>query len=193
MKIGGTDPWRHRARRGSVSVEMALVFAFFLLPLLLGTVDFAYIMSARVQLNSALQAAELFAWANPDNAANAAALAKVVSGGSQVAPITLPSPPTMTYTCLQTDGSQTPATITMNAGYSQSDLATSSASQDLSTQSVPAKSISIGNGIGTAACSSGFVQSNVTYTLRNTIQLPLYLPGVGTTSTETVTGTVWIR
>lgn len=181
------------ARRGSVSVEMALVFSFFLLPLLLGTVDFAYIMSARVQLNSALQAAELFAWANPDNATNADAVTQVVNGGSRVVPITLPSQPTMSYTCLQSDGSQTQATITMNSGYSSSDLATSSASQDLSAQSVPAKSISIGDGIGTASCSSGFVQSNVTYTLRNTIGLPLYLPGVGTRHTETVTGTVWIR
>lgn len=193
MKSGRSTLRGCAGQRGSVSVELALVLSFFFLPLLLGTVDFAYIMSARVQLNSALQAAELFAWANPDKAANAPAITKMVNAGSRIVPITLPSQPTMSYMCLHSDGTRSPATITMNAGYTQGDLTTSRASQGLNAQAVPAKEMSIGNGMGTASCSSGFVQSMVTYTLRAKINLPLYLPALGTRSTETVTGTVWVR
>lgn len=193
MKSSRSTVRGRAGRRGSVSVELALVLSFFFLPLVLGTVDFAYIMSARVQLNSALQAVELFAWANPDKAANGAAVARVANAGSRVVPITQAAPPTMSYTCLRSDGSRTPATITMNAGYSRSDLATSGASQGLGGQAVPSKAISIGNGMGTASCSSGFVQARATYTLRDKINLPLYLPGIGTHSTETITGTIWVR
>lgn len=180
-------------QRGSVTVEIALVLTFFLLPLLVGTVDFAYIMATRVQLNSALQAAEMFAWANPDSASDSTAINTLLNGNPAVVQITQSTPPTMSYTCLQQDGSTTAATLQWNTGYSSSSLATTQASQGLSTQAVPASSESIGNGMGTASCGSGSVQANVTYALSATIDLPISLPVLGGQSVQTVTGTIWVR
>lgn len=180
-------------RRGSIAVEIALILSFFLLPLMLGTVDFAYIMSARIQLNAALQTAEVFAWANQDEAADGPDIAPILNGGSAVAQISQPSPPTMSYSCLQNDGSVTAASVVMNSGYSSADLATPQASEGLAEQKVPASSESIGKWMGTATCSAGSVQANVTYVLSTTISLPVYLPSIGTQSVQTIRGTIWVR
>lgn len=51
-------------RRGSVTVEFALVTTFFLLPLLAGAADFLTIITAQAQLNTALQALYSYAWSN---------------------------------------------------------------------------------------------------------------------------------
>jgi hypothetical protein len=53
--------------------------------------------------------------------------------------------------------------------------------------------MSIGNGMGTASCTKGNVQVEVTYTLSSTVTPPFYLPVIGTKNRQTVTGTVWIR
>jgi Flp pilus assembly protein TadG len=59
-----------RHRRGSVSVEFALVSLFILLPLFGGGADFVLIMTAQAQLRTAVQALDYFAWTNPDEANN---------------------------------------------------------------------------------------------------------------------------
>jgi Flp pilus assembly protein TadG len=59
-----------RSRRGSVSLEFALVSVFILLPLFAGGADFVLIMSAQAQLRTAIQALDYFAWTNPDEANN---------------------------------------------------------------------------------------------------------------------------
>jgi Flp pilus assembly protein TadG len=59
-----------RNRRGSVSVEFALVSVFILGPLFGGGADFVLIMAAQAQLRTAVQALDYFAWTNPDEANN---------------------------------------------------------------------------------------------------------------------------
>ena len=50
-----------RRRRGSVSVEFALVSVFILGPLFGGGADFVVIMAAQAQLRTAVQALDYFA------------------------------------------------------------------------------------------------------------------------------------
>jgi Flp pilus assembly protein TadG len=59
-----------RRRRGSVSVEFALVSVFILGPLFGGGADFVVIMAAQAQLRTAVQALDYFAWTNPGEANN---------------------------------------------------------------------------------------------------------------------------
>jgi Flp pilus assembly protein TadG len=59
-----------RSRRGSVSLEFALVSVFILLPLFAGGADFVLVMAAQAQLRTAIQALDYFAWTNPDEANN---------------------------------------------------------------------------------------------------------------------------
>jgi Flp pilus assembly protein TadG len=68
-----------RSRRGSVSLEFALVSVFILLPLFAGGTDFVLIMSAQAQLRTAIQALDYFAWTNSDEANNMTDAGYIVS------------------------------------------------------------------------------------------------------------------
>lgn len=57
-------------RRGSASVEFALIAVFFLLPLLAGAADFIIIITAQAQLNTALQSLLYYSWTNQSQAAS---------------------------------------------------------------------------------------------------------------------------
>ncbi len=59
-----------RSRRGSVSLEFALMSVFILFPLFAGGTDFVLIMAAQAQLRTAIQALDYFAWTNPGEATN---------------------------------------------------------------------------------------------------------------------------
>jgi Flp pilus assembly protein TadG len=61
---------RRLGRQASASVEFALMATLFLLPLLLGGMDFVVIISARAQLNLTLQAMFYFAETDPTVANN---------------------------------------------------------------------------------------------------------------------------
>lgn len=183
-------------RRASVSVELGLVVAFFFLPLAAGTADFLLVLTSRTQAAAALRTAEVFAWTNPsrstDKTAIDAALALAASG--RLATVSEAAPPRLSYACLQADGTTTPATITYNPGYSSADLATAAASKGLADQPVPSTSEAIGNGtIGTASCSSGYVQANVTYDLVATVPIPIPLPPFGDSWTNEAKGTIWVH
>jgi len=62
----------HSDRRANVTVELALVTTFILLPLLAGAADFISILTARAQLNTAMQALLYYAWTNNAAAQSAA-------------------------------------------------------------------------------------------------------------------------
>jgi Flp pilus assembly protein TadG len=51
-------------RRGSVSIEAALVTTVFLVPLLLGSVDFATVLATYFRVHRAQEAAVFYAWGN---------------------------------------------------------------------------------------------------------------------------------
>ena len=61
---------RRGGQRGSVTIELALVTALFLLPLTVGSVDMLFVLTQRFQMHRALQSLYFYAWANPNNANN---------------------------------------------------------------------------------------------------------------------------
>lgn len=79
-----------RNRRGSVSVEFALVSVFILGPLFGGGADFVLIMAAQAQLRTAVQALDYFAWTNPDNLTDAGFIISLINQQSDYK-ITLPA------------------------------------------------------------------------------------------------------
>ncbi|WP_298285104.1 TadE/TadG family type IV pilus assembly protein [Acidocella sp.] len=93
----------HRDRHASISVEFALISTLIFLPLLAGGVDFTSILSAKSQMNTAMQSMLYYAWANDShltsnnvvaqNTANASAQSAVLasSGSGSVFNITLAS------------------------------------------------------------------------------------------------------
>ncbi len=103
-----------RDRRGSVSVELALVSAFFLIPLTLGGWDGLFALAARYQTNAALHTLYYFAWSNPSDATNTADLQTLLGAINQtaIAPISLSTnyPRSPPPECLQPDGSSTATT-----------------------------------------------------------------------------------
>jgi Flp pilus assembly protein TadG len=155
-----------RSRRGSASIEFALISTFIMLPLFAGAADLISIISAQAQLNTAMESLYSFAWANPTEAANATqmnALIGVINGqaGSSFHQLSLPATnnagganPAIAYDCIANNAA-TP-------GYA-------------SVNSLPGK------------CSTGQTQQiNATYQLNSTV----FLPVPGDTLTLTATGTV---
>ena len=100
------------ARRGSVSIELALVVSLFLFPLTAGCLDSLYLLVVRYQANQVIQSIYLFAWANPTQSNNSISISNVINldNKSALEPFSLAEAPATTTTCLQSDGSSTPAT-----------------------------------------------------------------------------------
>ncbi len=109
-----------RERRGAASVEMALVSLFILFPLLAGMIDFMFLLNARYQIDSALESFDLYAWNNPDDAGNVAALAGLLANVNQHSPtrITFPDGRADTST------SYTPAMALSGSGSTQTIIVT---------------------------------------------------------------------
>ncbi len=100
------------SRRGSVSVELALVVSLFLFPLTAGCLDSLFLLIVRYQANQVIQSIYLFAWANPTQSNNSISIGNVINldNKSALEPFSLAEAPAATTTCLQSDGSSTPAT-----------------------------------------------------------------------------------
>jgi Flp pilus assembly protein TadG len=89
-------------RRASVSAEFALTAVFFLLPLFGGSVDMVEYISAKAQLNTALQALYYYALTTPSAATTQADTAAVVAlMSSSLHPVTLTSS-SLAYDCIAT-------------------------------------------------------------------------------------------
>lgn len=99
-----------RCRRANISVEMALIAAFVLMPVLAGGVDFLQLIAAKAKLNATLPAFYAFAWNNPASATNTSQLAGILSIINQQSgsPVTFPDGlatgatsyhPAVTYGC----------------------------------------------------------------------------------------------
>jgi hypothetical protein len=101
-------------RRGSVSVELALVSAFFLLPLTLGSIDMLFVLTQRFQMHRALQSLYFYAWSNPANAGNQTDVQSALTTAAQstIAGVTLASAPTTTYDCASNQQSASPSALT---------------------------------------------------------------------------------
>lgn len=139
-------------RRGTVSVEFALVSVFFLLPLLLVCWDGMFVLIERYQINVDLHDLYYFAWSNPHQATVTASVTDFLTALNRdaAAPVTLPSgfQPSLSYDCLRSDGSTSPA-----------------------TQSAA------NNGTQLEACSTGTLETMATYQLTAIVDLPVPIPG----------------
>jgi Flp pilus assembly protein TadG len=141
---------RRLGRRGSISVELALTVVFILFPLLAGGADFLELMTAKAQMNTALEGFYAYAWNNPGDATDVSQLSGILSAINQqsLPQITFPDgradsstsyQPVVTYQCR--------ATPTANP----------------TTQSTP--------------CPSGNVQqASITYSVATKVVLPVPLP-----------------
>lgn len=155
-------------RRGSVSVELALVSSFFLIPLTLGAWDGLFALGARYQVNAALHTLYFYAWSNPTTATSSANLNTLLGAINQtsIASIALSdsAPPLITYNCAQSDGSSEAATAITNS-----------------------------NGIVTESCSSGTLAMTVSYTLVGTVGLPFSVPWFANPTILTLAGSVRVQ
>lgn len=158
-------------RRASVSVEFALISVFFLMPLLAGAVDFACIVNARAQLNTALQALIYYAWTNNSAAQSNAG---TTSGGETTLITAINSASIFHITYSSSSSSLKYACVTSSNG----------------SYTVPA---TLNNYTASSTCSSGTLQLFIQYTITANVGLPLPLPlSLANPYPLTVTGTAEI-
>jgi hypothetical protein len=144
-----------RQTRASLTVEMALTATLALLPLFAGGADFVTLVSAKSQMNAALNSFYAFAWNNPAQATNTTQLAAIL------AQINSHSLPQVTFPDGKVD-----STTTYQPHLSYLCSQPPSASQTIQSTPCPAQDLQ---------------QTLVTYNLAATIPLPVPLP-LGLTS-----------
>lgn len=169
--------WR-RDQRAAAAVELALIAALFLMPLLAGSADFIIILAARAQLNTALQALYSFATTSPAKAtdhttaystANQIISAINAANGASAITVTMPANSTIP---LKLGSLVVPAGTAMPATY-------------YGCYSTGTASITY----QTSACDSTLIQQTyVLYQLSGTAALPLYLPGFSSSYVVTAGG-----
>lgn len=151
MKPGHTRSLR-RDRRGSVSLELALIATLFLIPLTIATWDGVFLLTARIHLNASFGTLARFAWTDPADAVNLNDLNQLLTALDTGSTTTIAFPfgvtPLLSYACQQSDGSMTPASEQTSAS----------------------------TGATTEICTTGTLATNVTYNLTTTVDLPFPLP-----------------
>ena len=157
-------------RRGSVSLELALVSVLFLVPLLIFTTDGFFVFAAKTQTESALHSLFFYGWSNPGDATNLTALQEILTEINKHSTITIGFPanfqPQTSYACLDT-----------SSGATQTAQVTTSS-----------------NGTTTVTCPSGTDKETlVDYKLTATVPLTLPFPGVPNPMTIDVGGTVRVQ
>ncbi len=149
-------------RKGSVSIELALVLIFFFVPLTVGSIDMLFVLTQRYQMYQALQSLYFYAWANPSNASNVQAISAILAQASRnsVAPIVQAGAPVTYYGCSHVQ--QRPGAPPPSAGAKP----------------------------GCALKGQGVDQTYVTYGLTSTVILPVPIPGFGGQYTLNLSGMV---
>jgi Flp pilus assembly protein TadG len=152
--------WLKRTSRGTAAVEFALITTFFVAPLLIGSADYVSIVSARAQLNTAMQSLYYFAITNPTLANNITDTSAIITTIDAASDFQIISPanmsaaqqPSLTYYCYTTSSTAaTTPTLTANAS---------------------------------AACGTGNTTlTYATYTLTVNLALPVPIPGLTSLTT----------
>jgi len=102
--------FRRRARRANVSVELALVSTFILLPLMAGSADYFCILTATAQTNTALQALMYYAWTNESAAQSSATQGTLgneqtlITAINNASAFQISATPALEYECITTSG-----------------------------------------------------------------------------------------
>ena len=166
-----------RARRGSVSVEFALVTVFFLFPLVAGTTDMLLVLSARAKLNSTLHTLYMFAWSNPGSAGDITQLQQVIQSVDPALPtssIILNSSPMVQGVCFNASGLIDPYAVFTPA----------SPGVTGSTNTCTLFGITDPYDVAVVIAS---------YSLTSTVQLPVPVPFLPSSFTLTASGTVQVE
>ncbi len=154
-----------RHERAGISTEFALVAVFFLLPLLVGTGDFILILLSRAQLNTGLQALYYYAATNSGSATDTSYLSDIINSMNAGSAVQLSMPATLN------SGAANPS-------YTYYCYTTGSTSPSFT-----------GPYTSSSSCGTGTTtQAFVNYKLSSVTQLPVPLPGIGSTYTLSVTG-----
>jgi hypothetical protein len=122
--------------RGSITVELALTVVFIMFPLLAGGADFLELITAKAQMNTALEGFYAYAWNNPADATDVTPLSNILSKINQqsLPQVTFPDgradtstsyQPVVTYQCRATPtAGVTTQASPCPAGYTQQALVT---------------------------------------------------------------------
>lgn len=181
-----------KTNRGTISIELAIILVGILIPLIVGSIDFMFAMLGRGDVLASLMSIEQFSTSYPTNATNQAEINKFLN--QQKSGIYQYNPATISFACLQKDGSEQQATIAYTNGQSISSLSTAAASSNVTAVAPPVQQAQIGtNNIGTVSCASGYLQTFATYYIAENISLPIYMPVFGSHFTYKASGTVWIQ
>jgi Flp pilus assembly protein TadG len=105
-------PWRPVAVRcsgldgesGNALVELALVFALFGIPMLLGTVEMGYVVYDSVEISNAANAGALYGMQNATSAASSAGITTAAQGEAPEFGTKLTVTPTTFYVCTSAVG-----------------------------------------------------------------------------------------
>jgi TadE-like protein len=126
--------FRKSGHKANVTLEFALVAVFLLLPLLAGGADFAVIISAQAQLNTALQALDYFGWTNPTAASNLSDLQRIITAIDNGSVYNIPTPTlsaSISYGCFSL-----PATALTTIAYQATTCSSPQTQQTLVTYKV---------------------------------------------------------
>ncbi len=165
-----------RDNKATVAVEFALVSTFFLFPLFAGVTDCVEIISAKAELNTALQGLYYYAWTNQSTATTLADVQQVVTqiNTGAVTQITMPA----TMTALTATGSKT---------------SIANASETFACFTPAGATTSIGTA-STGTCAKGqTTETLVNYQVNATVNLTFPFPGLSSPVTLNATGAVQIQ
>jgi Flp pilus assembly protein TadG len=149
-----------RDRSGVAAVEAALATALILVPLALGVIDLGLAFSDEARLDRALQAATFYVWSNPTGYTGSGIATAAGAGYGS-------GGPTLTVT---PSGTVAPAPVCycLTSGYIKGSSSVSC----------------------TSTCSSGAPGAYLTITASATFTLPVAVPYLASSFTQTVSGTI---
>jgi len=165
-----------RDTKATVALEFALVSTFFLFPLFAGVTDCVEIISAKAELNTALQGLYYYAWTNQSTATTLTDVQQVVNqiNTGTVTQITMPA----TISALTATGSKTSIA---NASDTYACFTPGGATTSIGTAS-------------TGSCAKGqTTETLVNYQVSATVHLTFPFPGLASPVTLNATGAVQIQ
>lgn len=168
MVVFTLSAWRANPchRRGSISVELALLALFVLLPLLAAVWDFGLALKTQAQLDNALAAAIQFAWSSPSNAVNARSISLAAQAAYGSGPSLTVANPVISYGCVQPG-------VAGSLAYAVTPEVNSSVTCPAATSSAPAQTLA----------------TFITVSLSASVAFPVPLPVLGDSISLSVTGT----
>lgn len=182
----------YNSKKGAISIELALMLVCIFIPMIVGSIDFIFIMMSRGNVLSGIISLEKLATSYPNLSTNQDVINKFIK--LQNPGLYQYSPATLSFSCLQQDGSEKVAEITYTNGNDLSSLSTALASSNITNTPSKTTYAQIGtNNIGTVSCTTGYLQTFVTYYIADKVSLPVGMPFFGNQFIYKAYGTIWVH